>query len=369
MRTASSSHVPSSPKDLQAEQFLVQKKLLAWADSGLKKLLITESRVEALPGDAGFRQYYRLNTQPPLLAVYAPPKVEKNKEFVAIAQYWRALGVSTPKVLAVDYEQGFLLLEDFGPDSFADTIEYHKKQSKNDNFDVFNSLYRPVLSELNTLQCAEGHAMFGLYDECELQREMDLFPIWFLEKLLGYPVAESDSQRLLAEANSWIIQQCIAQPNVMVHRDYHCRNIQVGNGGNIGLIDFQDAIIGPVTYDLASLLKDCYQQWPASWVEKMAKNYRRKLPSHLQMLDDESFLQGFDAMGLQRHLKVLGIFARLHIRDSKSRYLDDLPLVIAYVRHSVSKYPALQAFGAWFEHNIMPLVEKQPWFCSVEIKP
>ena len=336
----------------------------AWVVNTCGELGVNLQSMDALPGDAGFRRYFRIKSDMPLLAVYAPPATEKNVEFIAIAQAWRDLNIHTPRIYKVDLTSGFMLIEDFGSRSLADDLE----QARQEGLQSVTAAYAPALNELFKLQSAAATIELPPYNQTALKVELELLQPWFIQQLLGHTLSDGD-QRVIEQAFDWILEQTMHQPQVMVHRDFHCRNIQRFGDAGVGLIDFQDALQGPVTYDLASLLKDCYQKWPASWVDDQALAYRKRLPGHLQMANEVEFLQAFEVMGLQRHIKVLGIFARLHLRDGKSSYLQDLPLVLAYVRATLERYAPLAEFAQWFEAVLMPLVREQDWFCSVEIKP
>jgi aminoglycoside/choline kinase family phosphotransferase len=205
-----------------------------------------------------------------------------------------------------------------------------------------------------------------VYDTARLQQELDLFPQWFEQGLLGLPATAAgaaDFERLCALLHA----NALAQPQVLVHRDFHSRNLMFAPGGELATIDFQDAVVGPLTYDLVSLLKDCYIAWPAPAVRRWALRYRAECARvGLPVGEDEQvFLRWFDLMGLQRHLKVLGIFARLHLRDGKSAYLDDLPRVLAYVQAVLVRYgqeEPLAALGQRFERDLWPRIRRQSWY-------
>lgn len=352
---------------------LFNEPLKSWVTQSLQERNIVWSMWQPLSGDAGFRRYFRLDTQPALLAVYAPPETEKNAEFVRIAEAWRKQGIHAPAVVAADIERGFMLVEDFGAQSLSDTLEDSPKSRAIGggvaDMSSVTRVYEPVLSALLTLQTAKFDLKLSSYDDVTLKREMALFPEWFVQGLLGLELSQQD-EHYIQNAFGWIAGQCLMQPCVTVHRDFHCRNIHIDQQGQIGLIDFQDAIEGPVTYDLVSLLKDCYQYWPKEWIETQALAYRARLPLAFKMQSEAAFLQAFDLMGLQRHIKVLGIFARLALRDHKSTYLSDLPLVIHYVRECLSQHASLstelEGFYQWFEVSVMPVVAHQNWFSPAE---
>jgi len=309
---------------------------------------------QALAGDAGFRRYYRLASEPSLLAVYAPPETEKNHEFLSIGRLLRKGGVLTPAVAACDLPRGFFLLEDFGPELLLDEV----------NEDNAEALYKQAMATLMALQqCDKDTQVLPPYDAVALSTEMALFPEWFVKKLLGVDINERE-RILLQDLSSALIQSAMAQPQVVVHRDYHSRNLVYRENGPPGVIDFQDAVIGPMTYDLVSLLRDCYIQWPDEKVQSWAKMFRSWsiYTGVCPESAEDQFMQWFDLMGLQRHIKVLGIFARLSLRDGKHRYLNDLPMVIDYTLNVAKKYSACGAFVEWFQMRLMPIIKQQPWW-------
>lgn len=312
---------------------------------------------QALGGDAGFRRYFRLH-QTPLLAVWAPPATEKNREFVAIAEFLINAGLRAPRVFAFDSALGFLLIEDLGQQLYFDLL----------NGENADSLYNRAFDTLLQLhQAPVDSALFSPYSDSELNRELNLFPQWFLERMLGVvpPAAE---QALLTEAFQLLCDNAHAQPRVVVLRDFHSRNLIACDQNPPGVIDFQDGVAGPVTYDLVSLLRDCYVEWPDDRVDAWVEVFRQKavVAGRLTDVTPEAFRRWFDLMGLQRHLKVLGIFARLALRDGKTAYLNDLPLVIRYVRRVAGRYEQLGAFHRWFEAQVMPRVATQPWMTQTE---
>lgn len=314
--------------------------------------------LSAVAGDASARRYFRfaVGARNYVLAE-APPATEKNAAFVSVAALLRAAGVKVPAVLGVDFERGFLLLEDLGdqvllPLLDADTADGRYHQA----FAVLTQM-----AAVNTSDTGLGH-----YDRALLGEELGRFQQWFVQELLGYTLTAPE-QTLLDRLQARLIDSALEQPRVLVHRDFHSRNLMLTGAGELAVIDFQDAVVGPITYDLVSLLRDCYIQWPAAQVQDWALSYRELLCAQglAPDIDPPQFLRWFDWMGLQRHLKVLGTFARLYLRDGKSAYLDDLPLVIHYVLEISEKYaaeePAFADFCAWFSQRLSPLIAQQPW--------
>ncbi len=318
-----------------------------------------------LAGDAGFRRYYRTNSRPPLIAVNAPPAHENNLAFVRVAASLSNGGIRVPKIHAVNFSKGFLLLEDFGDHLLQSVLDLDSLVA---NYDRAES----ILLEIQ--QIATDSRLYVPYDADMLGAELRLFEQWFVNQLLGIELSTSDRQ-LLESIFADLILSAEEQPHVLVHRDYHSRNIMLLNDGTLGIIDFQDAVSGPITYDLVSLLKDCYVRWPAALMAQRALNYKMRAEALglIAAIDDRDFLRWFDWMGLQRHIKVLGVFARLALRDGKRGYLQDLPRVIEYCLETASNYPQLQPFGDWFRRTIEPLLATQPWyaayFAALESRP
>lgn len=312
-------------------------------------------------GDASFRCYYRLSLAGDMhfIAVHAPPDKEDNPAFIAVQQRMMAAQLRVPGLLGWDLERGFLLQEDFGDQLLLPAL---------DSLAAADSHYRRAFLSLLKMQAmplADGD--LPDYDRARLLEEMALFPHWFVEQLLGHPLNDSEWQ-MLARLFDRLAARAQAQPQGFVHRDFHSRNIMLLDDGELGLIDFQDAVRGPLSYDLVSLLRDCYVHWPQEAVREWLLGYRQQLAS---LRDDvpgeEAFLQDVDWMGLQRHIKVLGIFARLKLRDGKTAYLNDLPLVIAYTLSVAKRYDDCREFVDWFEAVLLPLARRQDWYREVAL--
>ncbi len=313
-----------------------------------------------IASDAGFRRYFRFATPSQWLAVDAPPQTEDTRQFVSLARYLSTNKVNTPTILAADEKLGFLLVTDFGDELLYRTLSHVN----------FEARYRQTFNTLLSLQsCPDQPTLIPRYDRALLRRELDLFCEWFVGKLLGYELQESE-QGILDDFFTKLENAALEQPQTLVHRDFHSRNLLVCADESIGVIDFQGALWGGCTYDLVSLLRDCYIRWPADRVQQLALEYHRVaieaglLEAHV---DEDIYLRWFDWMGLQRHVKVLGIFSRLHLRDNKPHYLKDLPLVIRYTLEIVQTYPELQAFAAWFKEKLLPLIEQQSWYSDYRV--
>ena len=283
--------------------------------------------------DASFRRYFRAtfaDDAASLIVMDAPPAQEDCRPFVQVAALLRAAGVNAPEVLAQDLAQGFLLLTDLGPTTYLAALNADASRA--------NALYQDASAALIRFQLASQPDVLPAYDRALLLREMALLPEWYIIKHKGF--ALSAAQRdTINQAFECLLANNLAQPCVTVHRDYHSRNLMV-HADNPGVLDFQDAVYGPITYDLASLFKDAYIEWEEErvldWVIRYWEAARTAgLPVRPAFAD---FYRDFEWMGLQRHLKVLGIFARLYHRDGKDGYLKDLPLVMHYVSKVSGRY-------------------------------
>lgn len=310
--------------------------------------------IVAVSGDASFRRYFRgFTATTSVVLVDAPPDKENSHPFIEVDRRLLAAGVRVPQVLAADLAQGFMALEDFGNDLLWPALEQQRVAA---DYNAAFNLYQRCFDELLLIQRADTQKL-PVYDDALLLREMRLFSEWFCGGLLQRPL--SDSEQLLVErAFAVLSASARQQTQVFVHRDYHSRNLMLLRDGGIGVIDFQDAVAGPVTYDLVSLLKDCYIEWPraqvAAWALQFAQQARAS--GILPLLSDAQFLRDFDLMGAQRHIKVLGIFSRLWLRDGKSGYLKDIPLTFRYLQQVVVEQPSLAEFGGWLESVIGPLL-------------
>jgi len=290
--------------------------------------------------DASFRRYFRATLGTPhalapqastLIAVDAPPPMENCRAFVHVASLLHAAGVHAPLVLAQDLERGFLLVSDLGNRTYLAALDAAGA----------HGLYLDALDALVRFQASSRADVLPPYDEALLRRELDLFPDWYIARHLRRTLA-SEERHALERVFGLVLANNLAQPCVFVHRDYHSRNLMV-SAPNPGVLDFQDAVYGPITYDLVSLLRDAYIEWEEERQIDWAVRYWEKaraadLPVNR---DFGAFWQDFEWMGVQRQLKVLGIFARLHHRDGKAGYLQDMPLVMRYLRGACGRYREL----------------------------
>ncbi|HVK95456.1 MAG TPA: phosphotransferase [Noviherbaspirillum sp.] len=307
----------------------------------LKEWLGTISAEQVLPesirpasSDASFRRYFRVDAADgnTYIVMDAPPPQEDVKPFIHVAELFGQSGASVPKVLAQDVERGFLLLTDLGATTYLHQL----------NHDSAHKLYLDAIDSLVLIQAQSKPDVLPEYDRELLQRELMLFPEWYVNKHLGVTMTDKQTETLHKIFDA-LLANNLAQPQVYVHRDYHSRNLMVMPQGNPGILDFQDAVYGPITYDLVSLLRDAYVQWDEEMVLDWTIRYweRAKRAGLPVNPDIDAFYRDFEFMGLQRHLKVLGIFARLYHRDGKDAYLKDLPLVMEYTRKAAGRYNAL----------------------------
>nr|WP_275850900.1 phosphotransferase [Sulfurimonas sp. SAG-AH-194-C20] len=282
--------------------------------------------------DASFRKYYRL-TKDTKTFVVMDSSLELNSlsPFLDVTSRLLNAGVKAPQILEKDEENGYLILEDFGDTQLLDVLEASN----------FKTHYKKAIDEILKMQNAET-ASLPLYDKEFLHFEMGLMQEWYLEKNLGLCLKTQEKELIINTLNA-ISEVVLEQPqDVFVHRDFHSRNIMLTPQNEIGVIDYQDAMNGAITYDLVSLLKDCYIEFKREDIEVLALYFRdKKVPS----VSDETFLKWFDFMGLQRHIKVLGIFSRLHLRDKKDCYLKDIPLVLKYTVETALRYDETKNFA------------------------
>lgn len=292
-------------------------------------------RIEALAGDASFRRYLRVHHGlRTFVAMDAPPQREDCHPYVQVAAALSAMGLSVPQILATDLAQGFLLLSDLGDETYLAGL----------NEQTADRLYGEAISALVRMQSQGTVAAETLpdYDHKLLLDEIRLFDTWYLDRHLQYELTARQRQDL-ETVYAYLAEQALAQPRVFVHRDYHSRNLMILPLANPGILDFQDAVHGPLTYDLVSLLRDCYIRWPAERVQGWIQDYYRQALQHelVQDLSLAEFERLFDCMGVQRHLKAIGIFARLQHRDGKSAYLGDIPRTLDYMREVGPRYAPL----------------------------
>jgi aminoglycoside/choline kinase family phosphotransferase len=302
--------------------------------------------------DASFRRYFRVQRAEgdSLIVMDAPPAQEDSRPFVEIAGRLHTIGLNVPTVLAADLERGYLLLSDLGSTRYLDVLDESNVEP----------LYRDALDALEHLQThGPRDASLPAYDRALLLAEMQLFPDWLLARHLQLALS-AEQRAMLARVFELLADAALEQPRVCVHRDYHSRNLMVMDAGNPGLLDFQDAVVGPLHYDLVSLLRDCYIVWPREQVEAWALAYGRRpgIRALSGTVDDATWLRWFDLMGVQRHLKASGIFARLWHRDGKPGYLGDVPRTLHYLVEVAARYPELASLHALLRETVLPCLER-----------
>lgn len=293
---------------------------------------VPDSTLVPASSDASFRRYFRWETpQRSFVLMDAPPPQENCRPFVNIAACLADAGIHVPEILAADLDRGFLLLSDLGRQTYLDVIDAGNA----------DELFADAMAALLTFQASADPSGLPAYDEALLRRELQLFPEWYVQRHLGHSLTAVE-QQLWERSCRVLIDSALAQPRVLVHRDYMPRNLMVSEP-NPGVLDFQDAVLGPVTYDITSLFKDAFVSWPEERVLGWLQSYwdaarARGIPVQESFSE---FHRASDLMGLQRHLKVIGIFARICHRDGKPRYLGDVPRFFAYLDTVLARRPEL----------------------------
>lgn len=306
-----------------------QQALLAWTQEVLTD---PDCYVKSASADASFRSYWRVFSKDTTYIVMdAPVEHENCTPFIDISARLDETGVQVVKVLEKDLAQGFLLLNDLG------TVQYLEILNNN----TCKQLYNDALNALHNIQQNTSIQNLPIYDEALLQTELDLFKDWFVNKHLGCQLS-LEQRKTIKHCNQILITNALEQPQTFVHRDYHSRNLMKTKNNNPGVLDFQDAVVGAITYDLVSLLKDCYIKWDTSIVNQLSDDFRQKCnESNNTNIDTKQWQKWFDYMGLQRHLKVVGVFCRLNYRDNKPNYLKDLNLTLHYIKQACERYQEL----------------------------
>ena len=326
---------PPEPSDPRADA------RTAWARATLRDDQVRPVRASV---DAGFRSYWRAQTaKGSVIVMDSPPDKEDVRPWLRIRDLLETGGVRVPRLLAADVDAGFLLLEDLGGPTLAQAIDA----------DSADAHFEAAIGQLLKLQRISPPAGMGGFDEALLQRDAGLFEEWFLRRHLGIEPDCGEAERLQLVQRR-LMDNALAQPRVLVHRDFMPRNLMpVADGPAV--LDFQDSVAGPIAYDPASLFKDAFLSWPLARVDGWLAHYhRRALDAGLPVPPRERFLRDADWMGVQRHLKILGIFCRLHYRDGKSKYIADLPRFVAYLDEVLPRHDALQPLAELLERRIKP---------------
>jgi aminoglycoside/choline kinase family phosphotransferase len=321
-----------------------------------RDLALGDFDISPASADASFRRYFRVRLGGEggrsLIVMDAPPDKEDVAPYLKVSSLLAGCGVHVPAVHERDLARGLLLLEDLGVTQLLSKLASGAEPGP---------LYTDAMQALASIQLngVAAAAQLDPYSAAVLRREMRLMPDWFCAKHLALELS-AEEQGVITAAEDLLIAEALEQPAVFVHRDYHSRNLMVTDERSPGVIDFQDALRGPAAYDLVSILKDCYVAWPRArveaWVEEFRDILRRRggAANALRGSSTAEYLRWFDLIGLQRHIKVLGIFARLYLRDGKAGYLADLPRTLEYVRETASRFPELAAFSRFVDTRLVP---------------
>ena len=355
---------------------------------------VSAESLEVVSGDASFRRYFRLKLEAgcakvisdlspmqknisSLIAVDSPPESEDNESFVRIDALLTKAGVRVPVVFSKSFDKGFLLLEDFGDSILLPLLARAKHNGEKEYAD---DMYADAIRSILSLQEGVASSQLSTFGRNQLLDEMELFSQWFCEGLLDLSLSEQE-RKMVNKGFSFIADAVDVQPKITVHRDFHSRNLlrlesaEKEAVSNLGVIDFQDAVSGPYTYDVVSLLRDCYVRWPKDDQARWSLSYfegaqagkaGKVLANQLNGKTQLEFLSDFDLCGLQRHLKVMGIFSRLFLRDQKSTYMENLPLTIRYFLEVSKNYAPLNNFSSWFHETVLPLAETRLKFSASE---
>lgn len=319
---------------------------LAALHSWLQKCLGRQFlHLQQLCGDASSRRYFRVNhDNRSLIVMDAPPTREKPQAFIAIARCFDLAGIHVPQIYNFDIDNGFILLEDFGDQTYLSLLDQTNVKR----------LYADALNVLFKIQLIEPKSSnpFQHYDETLLRNELEIFKFWVLETWLEIVLPDEIWTNLCQT----LIANALDQPQVVVHRDFHSRNLMWVDDCNPGVLDFQDAVIGPATYDLVSLLRDCYISWPEEQVNSWFNTFLQNASNLFPKAPPDLWKQWFDLMGIQRHLKATGIFIRLLLRDGKSNYLQDLPRTLKYIEYISTQYSCLADLADFYQTQLYPRI-------------
>lgn len=322
-----------------------QKNLLNWIQASLED---DDCYIKSASSDASFRSYWRVYSKgKKYIAMDAPPEFEDCKPFITIAKQLNSIDVNSPEVLHQDLTSGFLLLTDLGNTHYLDILN-------NENYQDY---YSDAINCIHKTQLQYDCKTLPLYDQQLLENEISLFKEWFINKHLGVDLNDEQTN-VYQKTIKILVENALEQPQKFVHRDFHSRNLMTSKSNNPAVIDFQDAVKGPITYDLVSLLRDCYISWGDDKIYPLVENFREKFnQTYKTEFDNSTFTKWFDLMGFQRHMKAIGIFCRLNYRDNKSQYLKDIPTTLSYLNIISKKYDELSGFNQILE-NICPSLIK-----------
>ncbi len=312
--------------------------LLNWLDPYAGKYGIKKETIRVASADASFRRYFRIDAEkaPTLILMDAPPEREPIGPYLKVQALMQSAGLNVPKIYEASVENGFILMSDLGTKTYLDILSEENAAS----------LFEGAIEELVFWQKASQDGVLPNYDEAVLRREINLFPEWYIDRHRHYTMTEKEKGNL-ERVFSKILENNLSQAKVFVHRDYMPRNLMASEGKLPGVIDFQDALYGPVSYDIASLFRDAFISWPEDFViDQTIRYWEKARAAGIPVpVDFGTFWRDVEWMGLQRHLKVLGIFARINYRDGKPKYLADTPRFVEYVRRTANRYDELKSLN------------------------
>lgn len=322
-----------------------QQQLSRWLE---EKFCQPVNKLISMNGDAGFRRYFRFQFENnSYIAVDSPKEKCNNQAFAQIQQRFSTVSLPVPKIIHYCQEQGFFCLSDLGDKLLADSLTDQNMAS----------YYQQAIDYLPTISALPSENL-PRYTSDFVQLELDIFTEWLLGEHLNITLLEQEQQKL-AQCFQVLINNVIEQPQVFMHRDYHSRNLMWSNE-QLAIIDFQDAVVGPITYDVVSLLRDCYIKWPEKNVAELFDYFQKIFTQKTEYknISQETWQRWFDLMGLQRHIKASGIFARLYHRDNKNGYLNDIPLTLSYIVDVAAKYPELNFLGQLVNDQVIPALNE-----------
>lgn len=331
---------------MQNNQRLLQ--INSWLTHHLKT---NDFHLQAMPGDASFRHYFRVRSgHQSYILMDSPPEKEPVSSFITIADIFRQHQICTPEIIIQDSLNGLLLLTDFGDVLLSQQVNIN-------NVKVFYQKAIHIIKKLHTIDISH-YKIFPKFDENLVERDLGLFLEWFLHRYLTISL-NNKNQKMLSDLFARLIINFVEQPQVCVHRDFHAGNLMVLSKNRLGVIDFQDAVIGPLTYDIVSLLKDSRIHWQKATIDSLLQAFNHEISANLHV----SYTQlehWFDLTGLQLHLKILGIFSRLHFRDGKSGYLKYIPIILQNIMDVTEKYDFLGDFHQFLVYAVQPSIEAIP---------
>jgi len=309
----------------------MNEKRLALLTEWAKKLYSSNIKIEKASSDASFRSYYRIQSDNDTKIIMdAPPEKEPLSSFLDITKRLSKAKINVPEIFELDEDLGFILMSDLGKTKYLDKL---------DDETVY-CLYTDAMDTIHKMQTEVDVSSLKNFDSKELITEMDLFKDWFLEKHLNHNF-DNEGLNNIQECFNSLTKIILEIPTTFVHRDFHSRNLMITDSNNPGVLDYQDALIGPITYDAVSLLKDCYVNWDNKLIAEMLSTYYKKIKANYNNIEFDEFNFWFDVVGLQRHFKAIGIFSRLNYRDNKITFMQDIPRTYKYVDEVVNKYTEL----------------------------